>query len=421
MAGHCTRIDVALLADGGCRVIDDGRGIPVDINPEYRAVGGRDRAHHAARRREVRRRRLQGVGRPARRRRVRGQRPVPPARGRGRPRRQAPPHGVRRRRPASRTSSAWSARRPGAAPAPPSRSGPTRSIFETIEFTRPHHHRAVADDGVPQQGPRDPLQGRAAEPPGHGQPSRSSTATPAASSTSSSTSTRPRSRCSPRSATTSWPRRAKRSRSPSSGTPATRPTASTPSPTASTPSRAAPTRRGSRRPHRRGQPLRPGQDPAQGEGREPARRGHPGGADVDHLGAAPEPQFEGQTKAKLGNTSMKTLVQRATNEKLGDWLEENPTEANKLVKKALAAAQARMAARKARDVIRTQDRCSTAPACPTSSRTAPRATGASASCSSSRATRPAVRRSRPATPARRRSCPSAARSSTSSGPASTGC
>jgi DNA gyrase subunit B len=65
-----------------------------------------------------------------------------------------------------------------------------------------------------------------------------------------------------------------------------------------------------------------------------------------------DPQFEGQTKAKLGNTSMKTLVQKATNEKLGDWLEEHPTEANKIVKKAIAASQARLAARKARDVIR---------------------------------------------------------------------
>ncbi|HEX4822138.1 MAG TPA: DNA topoisomerase subunit B [Acidimicrobiales bacterium] len=65
-----------------------------------------------------------------------------------------------------------------------------------------------------------------------------------------------------------------------------------------------------------------------------------------------DPQFEGQTKAKLGNTSMKTLVQKATNEKLGDWLEEHPTEANKIVKKAIAASQARAAARKARDVIR---------------------------------------------------------------------
>jgi DNA gyrase subunit B len=65
-----------------------------------------------------------------------------------------------------------------------------------------------------------------------------------------------------------------------------------------------------------------------------------------------DPQFEGQTKAKLGNTAMKTLVQRATNEKLGDWLEENPTEANKIVRKGIAAAQARAAARKARDVVR---------------------------------------------------------------------
>jgi DNA gyrase subunit B len=67
-----------------------------------------------------------------------------------------------------------------------------------------------------------------------------------------------------------------------------------------------------------------------------------------------DPQFEGQTKAKLGNTAMKTLVQRATNEKLGDWLQENPTEANKIVKKAIAAAQARDAAKKARDVIRSK-------------------------------------------------------------------
>src|SRR6476620_6396548 len=57
------------------------------------------------------------------------------------------------------------------------------------------------------------------------------------------------------------------------------------------------------------------------------------------------PQFEGQTKSKLGNTSMKTLVQRATNEKLGDWLEENPTEARRIMQKAQQAAHARVAAR----------------------------------------------------------------------------
>ena len=65
-----------------------------------------------------------------------------------------------------------------------------------------------------------------------------------------------------------------------------------------------------------------------------------------------EPQFEGQTKAKLGNVSIRSLVQKATNAKLAEWLLENPTEANRVVKKAIAASQAREAAKKARDVVR---------------------------------------------------------------------
>jgi DNA gyrase subunit B len=65
-----------------------------------------------------------------------------------------------------------------------------------------------------------------------------------------------------------------------------------------------------------------------------------------------DPQFEGQTKAKLGNVPMRSFVQRATNERLAEWLDENPTEANKVVKKALAAAQARVAAKNARNAIR---------------------------------------------------------------------
>jgi DNA gyrase subunit B len=65
-----------------------------------------------------------------------------------------------------------------------------------------------------------------------------------------------------------------------------------------------------------------------------------------------EPQFEGQTKAKLGNVPMRSFVQKATNERMAEWLEENPTEANKIVKKALAAAQARVAAKNARNAIR---------------------------------------------------------------------
>jgi DNA gyrase subunit B len=65
-----------------------------------------------------------------------------------------------------------------------------------------------------------------------------------------------------------------------------------------------------------------------------------------------EPQFEGQTKAKLGNVPMRSFVQKATNERLAEWLEENPTEANRIVKKAIAAAQARLAAKNARNAIR---------------------------------------------------------------------
>ena len=65
-----------------------------------------------------------------------------------------------------------------------------------------------------------------------------------------------------------------------------------------------------------------------------------------------DPQFEGQTKAKLGNVPMRSFVQKSTNERLAEWLEENPTEANKVVKKALSAAQARVAAKNARNAVR---------------------------------------------------------------------
>jgi DNA gyrase subunit B len=65
-----------------------------------------------------------------------------------------------------------------------------------------------------------------------------------------------------------------------------------------------------------------------------------------------EPQFEGQTKAKLGNTSMRSLVERATNEKLAEWLEENPIEARLIVTKAIQASRARVAARDAREATR---------------------------------------------------------------------
>ena len=65
-----------------------------------------------------------------------------------------------------------------------------------------------------------------------------------------------------------------------------------------------------------------------------------------------EPQFEGQTKAKLGNVSIRSFVQRETNTKLEEWMQENPTEANRIVRKASAAAQARIAAKNARNAVR---------------------------------------------------------------------
>ena len=65
-----------------------------------------------------------------------------------------------------------------------------------------------------------------------------------------------------------------------------------------------------------------------------------------------EPQFEGQTKAKLGNTEARTFVQKVTNEYLGAWFEANPAEGKSIAQKSAAAASARIAARKARDLAR---------------------------------------------------------------------
>jgi DNA gyrase subunit B len=65
-----------------------------------------------------------------------------------------------------------------------------------------------------------------------------------------------------------------------------------------------------------------------------------------------EPQFEGQTKTKLGNTEAKTFVQRIVTDQLGHWLEANPSQAKDVVRKAIQASAARMAARKAREATR---------------------------------------------------------------------
>jgi DNA gyrase subunit B len=67
-----------------------------------------------------------------------------------------------------------------------------------------------------------------------------------------------------------------------------------------------------------------------------------------------EPQFEGQTKTKLGNTEAKSFVQKVVNERLGEWFEKNPTEGKDIARKAQSASFARLAARKARDAARSR-------------------------------------------------------------------
>ncbi|NLA56428.1 MAG: DNA gyrase subunit B, partial [Corynebacterium humireducens] len=65
-----------------------------------------------------------------------------------------------------------------------------------------------------------------------------------------------------------------------------------------------------------------------------------------------DPQFEGQTKTKLGNTEIRSFVQRMANEHIAMWLDANPAEAKAIVNKAVASSQARIAARKARELVR---------------------------------------------------------------------
>src|ERR1035437_2823281 len=65
-----------------------------------------------------------------------------------------------------------------------------------------------------------------------------------------------------------------------------------------------------------------------------------------------DPQFEGQTKTKLGNPWVEGLVKQAVNQKLSEFLEENPSDARQIIQKTISASRARQAARKARELTR---------------------------------------------------------------------
>ena len=282
----------------------------------------------------------------------------------------------------------------------------------------PDDPRAAPDVRLPQQGPRDPLHATSAR---VTTTSRSSTSTPAASSTSCATSTPRRRRCSRRSATTRWPRTTQEVEvafqwntgyyegihSFANG--------------------IATIEGGMHEEGFKKALTNVVNKYARAKGLLKEKDDNLLGEDIrEGLTAIiavrlHDPQFEGQTKAKLGNVSMRSLVERATNEKLGDWLEEHPTEAqaDRHTRRSRRHGPGWPPARRATPPG--ASRRSRAPACPASSPTARRATRARPSCSSSRATRPAARPSRPATRAPRRSCRSGARSSTSSGPASTRC
>src|SRR5207245_9487864 len=75
----------------------------------------------------------------------------------------------------------------------------------------------------------------------------------------------------------------------------------------------------------------------------------------------PEPQFEGQTKTKLGNTEVKGLVESAVGDWLDEWLETHPADAKRIVAKALTAARAREAAKQASDLVRRKNALDVSP------------------------------------------------------------
>ena len=348
LAGEADHVDIVIHPDNRVTVTDDGRGIPVDIMKKEKQAGRRGRADRSPRRRQVRRRRrLQGLRRPARRRRLGRQRAVRGARadasgatassGRRRYER-GKPHDASSRR----------ARRPTGA-APRSRSCPTsrssrRSSTTTRSSTQRFRETAFLTRGLKidftderGEGEKHTFQydggivdfvhylhsrARASRSAEEGR---------------------------------LHPRRGRRRRGRGRDAVERR-----------LPGVAALVRQQHQHARGRHAPLRlplgahaHAQRLRALDGRAAARRTttSPGEDVREGLTAIisvklAEPQFEGQTKTKLGNPPIEGFVQQAVNKGLAEFLEENPAEARAVIKKAIQAQRAREAARKARDLTR---------------------------------------------------------------------
>ncbi len=424
LAGYCDTITVTLLADGGVRVVDNGRGIPVDEHPVEQPPGGRGGADHAARRRQVRRRRPTPSPAVCTASASRWSTRCPPG-SRSRSGATAT-SGPRRTVGRCAASDRWPRAAPDRGPAPPSPSGPTRTIFETTTYSFETLSRRLQEMAFLNKGLSITLRDERLD--------------------------RRRRRRQPARGRLPLRRRHRRLR-------------------------PAPQRhQGRRRPHdrhrlrRRGhraadlargrdavehrllrvglhlrqhdqhprgrhprgglprgadvgrQQVRARPEAAQGEGRQPHRRRHPRGSDRDRLGQArraavrgPDQDQAGQHRGQDVRAEGLQRVDRATG--------SSATRRGQGHRHARRSRRrrARIAARKARDLTRRKGLLDRRRPARQAVRLPVHRPRASASSTSSRATPPAARPRAAATRGSRRSCRSAARSSTSRRPASTGC
>ena len=337
-------------------------------HPEYkRQVGGRDRAHDAARRREVRRRGLQDLRRPARRRRVGRERAVEPARARDPPRRRQVGAALREGRRAAGQAQARRGRRSSAAPR--SRSGPTPRSSRRPSSARRRCSSALREMAFLNKGLEIRFTRRARRPGRSSRPSSSrggivdfvkhlnASKEPLFKRVVSFEDTGDGPRGRDRDAVEHRLLR---------GHPLVR--------QQHRHHRGRDARRGLQEgPHERGQPLREGQGPPQGEGRQPPRRGHPRGPHRDRLGEAAQPAVRGPDQERSSATPRcARSSRRPPTRSSRDWLEEHPTEARQIVSKATQAAHARAWPRARRATSPGASRCSSRRRCRASSPTARR-------------------------------------------------